>query len=256
MSLVAKLIGFGFRQVIGAGAGQTAEMVVGAVETHFADHSQTLPMALAKANNRAWQSLSIALTGDGLLDKIKMFFTSGDDKGIREQVRLFLQSKNIGFEGTPVDFRKQCLIELNQAKQTGLLTAENLSSKDVARQTASFQRYADPKGMVDGAVQVMGQIAHDLENECPKLSKLLLQCPHGGPPLLVSAFAYFFRCELQSNDELAHGLFFDELQQLSESQAQAFKELGNQLDRMERVGRETYGLALDILAEQERQRDL
>ena len=53
MSLVAKLIGFGFRQVIGAGAGQTAEIVVGAVEQHFIDHSQTLPKALAKVTDRA-----------------------------------------------------------------------------------------------------------------------------------------------------------------------------------------------------------
>ena len=53
MSLVAKLIDFGFRQTLGAGAGQTAEIVVGAVEQHFADHSQTLPNALAKANDRA-----------------------------------------------------------------------------------------------------------------------------------------------------------------------------------------------------------
>src|ERR1035438_1822809 len=95
MSLVAKLIGFGFRQALGAGAGQTAELVVGAVEKHFTDHSQTLPKALVKANNRAWQALSIALAGAGFLDKIKVFFASGDDKGIREQVRLFLLDKNI-----------------------------------------------------------------------------------------------------------------------------------------------------------------
>ena len=80
------------------------------------DHSQTLPKALAKANNRAWQSLSIALAGDTFLDKIKVFFASGDDKGIREQVRLFLQDKNIGFEGTSADFRKQCLVELKMAR--------------------------------------------------------------------------------------------------------------------------------------------
>jgi hypothetical protein len=53
MSLVAKLIGFGFRQVLGAGAGQTAEIVVGAVEKHITDHGQTLPKALARANDRA-----------------------------------------------------------------------------------------------------------------------------------------------------------------------------------------------------------
>src|ERR1700676_5577666 len=98
MSLVNNLIGFGFRQVIGESAGATAEFVAGFVEKRFTDHSQTLPKALARANDRAWQALSIALAGDGFLDKIKVFFSSGDDKGIREQVRLFLQDKTIGFE--------------------------------------------------------------------------------------------------------------------------------------------------------------
>src|SRR5688572_20758526 len=120
MSLVGNLFGFGLRQAIGAvagdeageSAGKAAGSVIQLVEKHFTDHSQTLPKALAKANDRAWQALSIAIAGDGFLDKIKVFFASGDDKGIREQVQLFLQDKNIGFEGTSAEFRKQCLTEL------------------------------------------------------------------------------------------------------------------------------------------------
>src|ERR1035438_2006234 len=122
MSLVGKLIGFGFRQVIGAVAGDDAGELTGKVagpviqlvEQHFTDHSKTLPKALARANDRSWQALSIALAGDGFLDKIKVFFASGDDKGIREQVQVFLQDKNIGFEGTSADFRQQCLAELDR----------------------------------------------------------------------------------------------------------------------------------------------
>ena len=274
MSLVAKLIGFGFRQTLGAGAGQTAEIVVGAVEKHFTDHSQTLPKALAKANKRAWQALSIALAGDGFIDKIKVFFASGDDKGIREQVQIFLEDKNIGFEGTSAEFRKQCLVELKTAKQAGLLTVPNpLDPKDVARQTAHFQRYADPKGMVDGAEQVIGQIADDLASEYPNLAKLLRQRPAGGPPILVSAFAYFFRREVETNNELAHGLVFDGLRQLSAAHDKAFGEvnkalttLGDQFDviigqlaRIEAVVEETqsvvvetHGVVLDMQVELQR----
>ena len=268
MSLVAKLIGFGFRQTLGAGVGQAAEIVVGAVEQHFADHSEALPKALAKANDRAWQALSIALAGDGFLDKIKVFFASGDDRGIHEQVRLFLQDKNIAIEGTSADFRKRCLDELNQAKKAGLLTAQNLSPKDVARQTANFQRYADPKGMVDGAEQVMAQIADELAADFPNLAKLLRERPYGGPPLLVSAFAYFFRREVETNRELAHGLFFDGLRQLSASQATAFGEVNKalaslgdqfeqvfqQLGRIETVVVETHCDVLDIKAEMQNER--
>ena len=61
MSLVGKLIGFGFRQVIVAEAGNETSKIAGTVlhlvERHFTDHSQTLPKALARANDRAWQAL-------------------------------------------------------------------------------------------------------------------------------------------------------------------------------------------------------
>src|ERR1022692_4915391 len=237
MSLVGNLIGFGLRQAIGVVAGDDAGQLTGVaavnvmhlVEQYVTDHSQTLPEALARANDRSWQALSFALAGDGVFGKIKLFFASSDDKGIREQVRLFLQDKSIGFEGTSADFRTQCLTELNQARKIGLLAIQSLSPNDLARQTASFQRYVDPKSMVDGAEQVMRQIADELAVEYPNLGKLLRQCPSGGPPLLVSEFAYFFRRQVETNDELAHGLFFDGLRKLSASHAKAFGEVNKAL---------------------------
>ena len=274
MALISKLIGFGVSQVIGTvagdGAGELAGSTVGSViklvERHFTDHSQTLPKALAKANDRAWQALSIALAGDGFLDQVKLFFASGDDKGIREQVRLFLQDKNIRFAGSSADFRKQCLVELKKARQLGLLSADKLSPREVAQQAANFQRYSDLKGLEDGANQVMAQIADGFEAEFPNLGKLLRQRPAGGPPLLVAAFAYFFRREVETDEELAHGLFFDGLRQLSASQAKAFGEVNKaltglgeqfervfgQLGRIESVVVETHGAVLDIQAELQR----
>lgn len=79
-----RLIGFGMRQVVGMvpegqakevmgrGAAAAVQLVVG----HFTDHSRTLPLALARANDRAWQALGVALAGDGFLDQIKLFFAS------------------------------------------------------------------------------------------------------------------------------------------------------------------------------------
>jgi hypothetical protein len=91
VSLVAQLVGFGLRQVIGDFGGDIAQ-VVGVVEQRFRDHSGRLPEALDRAHQRAWQALGVALAGDGLLDRVKVFFASGDDKGVREQVQLFLGS--------------------------------------------------------------------------------------------------------------------------------------------------------------------
>jgi formylglycine-generating enzyme required for sulfatase activity/tetratricopeptide (TPR) repeat protein len=263
MSLVGKLMGFGLRQVIGDVAGNATETVVNLVVKRFADHSQTLPKALARANDRSWQALGIALAGDGLLDQIKVFFASGDDKGIREQVRLFLQHNQITFHDSSAHFRAKCLAELKKAKEAGVLKLAMHSVKDIAHQTASFQRYADPTGMIDGAEQVVRQIADELAPHCPNLAKLLCQQPSGSPPLLVSAFAYFFRREVETNQELAHGLQFDGLRQLSASQDKAFTEVGKaldslgdqfeqlfeQLDRIETVVVETHGAVLDLQSE-------
>jgi hypothetical protein len=91
--------------------------------------------------------------------------------------------------------------------------------------------------------------------------------------LLAAAFCYFFRREVETNDELAHGLFFDGLRQLSASQAKAFGEvgkalasLGGQFDALfEQLGRieaaveethtvavETHGAVLDMQSELQR----
>ncbi|MBX9677300.1 MAG: protein kinase [Gemmataceae bacterium] len=54
--------------------------------------------------------------------------------------------------------------------------------------------------------------------------------PASGPPLLVASFAYFFRREVETNEELAHGLLFDSLRQLSSSHAKGLAELRKSLD--------------------------
>jgi len=237
MSFVNTLLGFGLRQTIGMAAGEQAGRLAGEVagtvakfvEERFADPSQKLPRALARANDRAWQALSIALAGDGFIDQIKVYFSSGEDKGIREHVRLFLRHKSVGFDGTSPDFRKKALAELKKAKQAGLLSAHRVSTAELASQTGNFQRYADPTGLEAGAQQVVTQIAEALGADFPNLGKLLNHRHEGGPLLLVSAFAYFFRREVETDDELAHGLFFDGLRQLSASQAKAFAEVGKAL---------------------------
>lgn len=88
MHLVSHLVAYGLRQVIG----ESADKIIEAVERRFTDHSQALPKAIARANDRAWQALAVALAGDGWFDSIKVFFTaSGDEKGLREEVRRLLE---------------------------------------------------------------------------------------------------------------------------------------------------------------------
>ena len=65
-----RLFGFGLRQVIGVVPDVTGT-IIQLVEKHFTDHSQTLPKALAKANDRAWQAVGIALAEQ----YVEMFLT-------------------------------------------------------------------------------------------------------------------------------------------------------------------------------------
>src|SRR4051794_10128405 len=104
MSLLSNLAAFGLRQVMGDGA----ENVTQAVADLLRDHGETLPRALHNAHERAWQALGIALAGDGLLDRLRVLFSSGDDKGIRQQVNTFLQGNTLSFRATPTEFRQTC----------------------------------------------------------------------------------------------------------------------------------------------------
>src|SRR3954470_19721432 len=88
MPLVGKLVAFGLRQALDV----AADDVVEAVERRLADPSRALPRALARANERTWQGLGVALGGDGLLDRVKALLSPGEDRALREQVSLFLQT--------------------------------------------------------------------------------------------------------------------------------------------------------------------
>jgi tetratricopeptide (TPR) repeat protein len=273
MSVVGALLGFGLRQLIGEGIENVAE----AVQQKFRDHSQTLPRALERAHERAWQGLGVALAGNGLLDRVRVFFSTSDDKGIREQVTAFLQGSGVSFEGSPAAFRQACLEDLKRLRRSGRLSCQGLVAGEIARQAAGFRRYVDPQPLIEGATQAVAQVADDLREGYPDLARLLRTPTPAGPPLLAAAFAYFLRREIETDDELANGLFFDSLRQLSASQSKAFGEvskalttIGDRFDEaLEQLGRieaevvqtrstvtATHGVVLDLQAEMQRVKDL
>jgi hypothetical protein len=208
-----------------------------------------------------------------LLEQITKWIAPGEERAFAGQVRLFLKSTPEYFQKAPEEYRKRCLAELRKAQKAGWLSSKNLSYHALANRAATFQRFADPKGLVEGAEQIMGQIAGSLAGECPNLARLLRKPTPSGPPLLVAAFAYFFRREVETNQELARGLQFETLRQLSTEQAQAFAEVDKaiqvlgqkfdqvfeQLERIEAVVVETqavatatHGVVLDMQAELQR----
>jgi formylglycine-generating enzyme required for sulfatase activity/tetratricopeptide (TPR) repeat protein len=227
-SLAGRLIAFGLRQVFDV----PADAVVAAVEGYVTDHSRTLPRALERAHDRAWQALGVALGGDGLLDRVKGLFASGDDKGVREQVQAFLRANAAGFDRTPDTLRQACLEDLKRLRKRGVLSAQGLNAADLARDAAGFRRHGDLTGMVEEAGVAVAQVADALAQDYPNLAELLRTPTAAGPPLLASAFCYFFRREVETDDELAHGLFFDGLRHLAASQAKGLGEVGRALDTL------------------------
>jgi formylglycine-generating enzyme required for sulfatase activity len=225
MFLLRPLVGFGLRQLLGDGI----ENVVVAVEQRFRDHGQALPRALERAHDRAWQSLGVALAGDGLFDRARRLFASGEEKGLRDQVQTFLEANGDIFGRTPADMREACLGELGRLRKSGLISGRELVAAEIALQAEGFRCYVDPQGLVEGARQAVAFVAEALREGYPNLSRLLCTPTPAGPPLLAAAFTYFLRREIETNVELANGLFFDGLRQLTISQARAFEELGKAL---------------------------
>jgi hypothetical protein len=228
MSFLNQLIAFGIRQVIDPAIGDFA----GLARRYFSDQSRTLPKALSRANDRAWQAIGVSLAGNGFLDRVKVFFASGDDKGIREQVQSFLEDNRLGVDGSPAEFRHKCLTELQAARQAGQLTAPLESIESAGKQAFALKRHADPTGLTQAAYEVVASVSEALKANQPNLAILIGKRGGEGPPLLVAAFAYFFRREVESNDELANGLLFDSLRQLSASHVKGLGELKKSLDSL------------------------
>ena len=72
----------------------------------FTDHSQTLPKALAKANDRAWQVVGVAIAGRGWFGRVKeLLGRDGDFQSMRKQISAFLDNIPTGLESAPEGLR-------------------------------------------------------------------------------------------------------------------------------------------------------
>ncbi len=259
MAVVNALVFFGLRQFLGDGI----QHVIGSVADQFRDHSQALPRAVDAANERSWKALAIALAGDGFFDQIKLLWAGGDDRALREQVRPLLAHSAAHFDQTPAAFRKACLAELRCAREAGLLSTDSISAEEIGWQVVQFPFAANPQALINGSARAMARLSGDLAPHCPNLSELLRRPSSSGAPLLVAAFSFFLRRQVETHDELARGLTFEGLRHLSATQEQAFGELDRalgelgdrfdlvlgQLGRIEAVAAATHATVLDLRQE-------
>ncbi len=238
MSLVGALCGLGLRATLGD-MGESVKDVIDSVRERFEDHSQALPDALEKANDKAWRALAVALGGDGFLDQVKRLVVEGEARGLRERLKGFLGKHAAYFDQTPEAFRRACLAELEKARKGGRLSVKGVTADEAGKEAAAFPYYSDSQKVMDVAVQAVERLADGLAAECPRRARLLRPPTPGGPPLIVSAFAFFFRREIETNDELARGLTFESLRRLTEGQNEGFAAVNDALtdlgDRFDEV---------------------
>ena len=219
MPINPSLLSFGLRYVFN----ETADQIFNTLKKRLTDHSQALPKALAKANERAWEAVGLALAGNGLFDRIRDLGRDADIKGVRDQIKKFLDSTPTGLETAKSSVREKATAEWTRLRKAGRFTVIELPGIEIAQRAATMERHGDPAKMTLAAHQVVRETADALRADAPHLAELLTAAPTGGTPLLASAFAFFFRREVETNPELAHGLTFDFLRQISERQEQGLE---------------------------------
>ena len=238
------------------GLSNTGEAVVGLLMQRFTDHSKKLTEALEHASDRAWKALEIALAGDSFWDRCKVLLSSGEDKALREQVRSFLDTHPLSDNGA--EFRDQCLQELRTARNKKLLKGGSLDPKALAQEAGEFARFSDPQAVLAAEWQAVDRMAQELRQAGhPNLGQLLSARPPQGMPLLVVAVRYFFRRQVETDQQLYQGLAFAQIEGLGQCQDAGFaaldaaltqqgQRLESLLGEIQSVVVETHGAVLDL----------
>lgn len=246
----------GTGKTLGLTLGESAvDNVVVYLKNHFLDHSLSLSRAMQRANDNAWKALEIALAGESLWN----WLDTADNKAFRAQVRSFLEAAPLPeLAGQGPDFRRQCLQELREARKQGWLSG-SVETEALARRVGEFARFADPEAVLHAewaAIEEMAGLCR--EAKYPTLAQLIgLRPGSAGLPLIVLAVRFFFRREIETDQQLFQGLAWTKFELLQAGQEQAFQGLAEALaahgDRLETllisvqtVVVETHGAVLDI----------
>ena len=126
MAVVEHLCCFALKQFGGEGF----EAVGKLLSDRYSDHGKLLLNALDRANRRAWRSLEIALTGERFWHRIT---DKADDRGLRQQMRVFLDKMPLPEMTDKHPYYKQCLIDLEAALKKGVLLGEVVPAALLAR---------------------------------------------------------------------------------------------------------------------------
>ncbi|MGE3804961.1 MAG: protein kinase [Gemmataceae bacterium] len=273
MAIFQKLSLLAVRQVV-LGAAQSvglvavteiSERVFNFLVQRFSDHSLRLVKALETANDRAWQTLTISLAGDTFFSRCRLWMAPREEQAFRSQVRALLEEMGPQDPEQAARYRQACLRELKAARQAGILN-DGFDPQALARAAGELARYGEPERLLEAEGNILAGLVDELQRQGyhAVAGYLSLTGTRGGASLLTSAVRYFFRREIETDQQLFQGLAFAQLERLDEAQQTGFAALGDLLQqhgaRLEELFEEvraavleTHTDVLDIKAELARQ---
>ena len=226
MSPLSPLIAFALRQAVAEPDDRIADFLA----RRLGQTVGPLPAALAYAADRTWRGLAAALVLDGVLNRLQAN-DAAEAAGLQEQLRRFSDLATPRFRHVSEEVRMACLADVRGAQIEERGHLELSGPDELAPLMAAHWRYEDPTALTAAAGRAEAQVAGALAAKHPGLARLIGERV-AGPPLLVSLFAYFFRREIESNEDLSSELHCDGLRHLSGLQVRAFAGLAQALARL------------------------
>ncbi|MCI0458555.1 MAG: protein kinase, partial [Gemmataceae bacterium] len=227
MGVVQNMCALALQQLAGEGIPTVVSLLTG----HLSNRGQMVVQALQVANDRAWRAFEIALAGESWWEHLKSYLRPREDQAFAQQIRVFLDGLPLDdvLAGQQAEVRLWCLAELRQARQKNILTGGSLSSGELVKQVGQLSSTA-PQTLLAAQWRTLSGLGVDLRQAgYAWLAWLVEQRPRSGHPLLVLAVRHFFRREVETNPELARGLLFTGLEELSQSQRVGLQRLNDAL---------------------------
>jgi serine/threonine protein kinase len=231
--------------------------VIGVLVRHFTDHSEKVNRALDRSGDRAWRALEMALAGESWWGRCTAFLVPAEARAFQKQVETFLDRTQLSELVTNTQVRQRCWHELQAARKAGLLTGGMLDPNRLAQEVAAFHRFSDPLGRLDAEWRLLQGLAEELRLAGhSNLAWFVELRPAQGPSLLVTGMRYFFRREVETDQELFQGLTFSRIEDISKAQAEGFSAIDQALAqhgaRLEELLGDLHADVLDIKAEMNR----
>jgi hypothetical protein len=231
--LAVRQLILGATQSIGlVAAGEVTERVFNVLVRRFSDHSLKLVKALETANDRAWQTLTISLAGDTFFSRCRVLLAPREEQAFRTQVRALLEQIGPKESGEAAAYRQTCLRELKAARKAGHLQ-DGFDAQALAREAGNLARFGEPDRLLEAERSIVNDLADDLDRQgYVNVSRYLsLTTSASGATLLCTAVRYFFRREIETDQELFQGLAFAQLEKLDQAQQEGFGALGDLLQQ-------------------------